>query len=122
MHRADKLRVQDMDRHLFTLSLKKWLKQSLDRKQKWVECVTIAYEAWVALKDTQTSTCQQYTLNWSRNVGNCHGMDYDQQDKFVFYKRKCNFSLALMYFKKFFYPGLEGLVTCAICALFNHFD
>jgi hypothetical protein len=35
-----------MDGHLFTLSLKKQLEQSLDRNQKWVECVTIAYEAW----------------------------------------------------------------------------
>ena len=67
--RTDKLRVQGMDRHLFTLSLKKQLEQSLDRKQKWVECATIAYEAWVALKETQTSTCQQHTLNWGKNVG-----------------------------------------------------
>ena len=58
-----------MDRHLFTLSLKKQLEQSLDRKQKWVECATIAYEAWVALKETQTSTCQQHTLNRGKNVG-----------------------------------------------------
>ena len=71
MHRADKSRVQGMDRHLFTLSLKKWLEQSLDRKQKWVECVRIAYDAWVALKGTQTSTCQQHNLNWSKNVGRC---------------------------------------------------
>ena len=42
IHKADKFRVRDMDRHLFTLSLKKRLEQSLDRKQKWVECVTIA--------------------------------------------------------------------------------
>ena len=60
-----------MDRHLFTLSLKRQLEQSLDRKQKWVECVTIAYEAWVAIKETQTSTCQQHTLNQSKNVVRC---------------------------------------------------
>ena len=58
-----------MDRHLFTLSLKKWLEQSQDRKQKWVECVTLAYEAWVALKDTHASTSQLHTSNWSMNVG-----------------------------------------------------
>ena len=58
-----------MNRHLFTLSLKKWLEQSQDRKQKWVECVTLAYEAWVARKDAKTFTCQQHTLNWSKNVG-----------------------------------------------------
>ena len=50
-HRADKFRVQGIDRHLFTLSLKKWQGQSLDRKQKWVECVTIAYEAWMEQKN-----------------------------------------------------------------------
>ena len=32
--------------------------------------------------------------------GDDHGFDYDQQDRFVFYERKCNFRLALMYFKK----------------------
>ena len=58
-----------MDRHLFTLPLKKLLEQSLDRKQKWVECAIIAYEAWVSLQDNQTSTCQQYTLNLSKNMG-----------------------------------------------------
>jgi hypothetical protein len=52
MHRADKFRVRGMDSHLFTLSLKKRLEQSLDKKQKWVECVTIAYEAWMEQKET----------------------------------------------------------------------
>ena len=69
MHRADKFRVQGMDRHLFILFLKKRLVQSLDRKPKWDECVTIAYEAWIEQKDTQTSTCKQNTLNRSKNVG-----------------------------------------------------
>ena len=69
MHRADKFRVRGMDRHIFTLSLKKRLEQSLDRKQKWVECVTIAYEAWMEQKESQTHTCQQHPLNWSKNVG-----------------------------------------------------
>ena len=69
MHRADKFRVRGMDRHLFTLSLKKQLEQSLNRKQKWVECVTIAYKAWMEQKETQSSTCQEHTLNRSKNVG-----------------------------------------------------
>ena len=71
MHRADKFMVRGMDRHLFTLSLKRQLEQSLDRKQKWVECVTIAYEGWMVQKEIQTSTCQQHTLNRSKNVGRC---------------------------------------------------
>jgi hypothetical protein len=45
IQRADKFRVRNIDRHLFTLSLNKRLEQSLDRKQKWVKCVTIAHEA-----------------------------------------------------------------------------
>jgi hypothetical protein len=60
-----------MDRHLFTLSLKKRLEQSLERKQKWVECVTIAYEAWIEQKESQTHTRLQRTLNQSKNVGKC---------------------------------------------------
>ena len=54
-----------MDRHLFTLSLKKLLEQSLDRKKKWFECVTIAYEVLMEQNESQSSTCQQHTLNWS---------------------------------------------------------
>ena len=69
MHRADKFRVRGMDRHLFTLSLKRRLEQSLDRKQKWVECVTITYEAWMEQKESKTHTCQQHPLNRSKNVG-----------------------------------------------------
>ena len=69
MHRADKFRVQGMDRHLFTLSLNRQMEQSLDRKQKWVECVTIAYESWMEQKETQSSTCQQHTWKLSKNVG-----------------------------------------------------
>ena len=69
MHRADKFRVQIMDRHLCTLSFKKGLEQLLDRKQKWVDFVTIAYEALMEQKETLTSTCQQHTLNQSKNVG-----------------------------------------------------
>jgi hypothetical protein len=53
MHRADKFRVRSIDRHLFTLSLKKRLEQSLDRKQKLVKCITIAYEAWMEQKEYQ---------------------------------------------------------------------
>jgi hypothetical protein len=71
IQRADKFRVQSIDRHLFTLSLKKQLEQSLDRKQKWVECVTITYEAWMEQKESQSSTYQQHTLNQSKNVGRC---------------------------------------------------
>ena len=45
----------------------KRLEQSLDRRQKWVECVTIAYEAWMEQEESQTPTCQQHTLNQSKN-------------------------------------------------------
>ena len=68
-HRADKFRVRGMDRHIFTLSLKKRLMQSLDRKQKWVDCVAIVHEAWMEQKETSTSTCQQHTLNLSKYMG-----------------------------------------------------
>ena len=56
MHRTDKLRIQGMDRHLFTLPLKKQLGQSLDWKQKWVECATIVFETWVTLRDSHAFT------------------------------------------------------------------
>ena len=54
----------------------------------------------VSLKTTGTSI--QYTvLLGVRMWGDVHGFDYNQQDRLVFYKRKCNFRLALMNFKKF---------------------
>ena len=53
MHREDKFRVWGMDKHLFTVSLKKMAGAVTWQKQKWIECVTIAYETWVALKGTR---------------------------------------------------------------------
>ena len=36
--------------------------------------------------------------------GDIHRFDYNPQDRFVFYERKCNFRIALMYFKKSLVP------------------
>ena len=36
--------------------------------------------------------------------GDTHRFNYNQQDRFVFYEHKCNFRLALMYFKSFLFP------------------
>ena len=33
--------------------------------------------------------------------GDTHGFDYDQQDRFVFYERKCNFNTKLLYWNDF---------------------
>jgi hypothetical protein len=36
--------------------------------------------------------------------GDVHMFDYDQQNRSVFYKGKCNFRIASIYFKKFLAP------------------
>ena len=45
MHRADRKQVCSIDKHLFHMSAEQRITQSLHRKQQWIECVTIAYEA-----------------------------------------------------------------------------
>jgi hypothetical protein len=38
--------------------------QTLDRKQQWIECITIAYEAWAALSDSQSTSPRQLAPLW----------------------------------------------------------
>ena len=56
MHRADRQQVCPSDKHLFHMSTEQRITQSLDRKQQWIECVTMAYEAWAALSDSQSTS------------------------------------------------------------------
>ena len=53
MHTVDRKQVHPSDKHLFHMSAEQRITQSIDRKHQWIECVTIAYEAWVALKESQ---------------------------------------------------------------------
>ena len=78
--------------------------QSLDRKQQWIVCVTIAYEAWAALSDLQITSQQQLApLEIKPQVDN-HKSGYGQNIDLAFHKCRCNFRLALMYFKSFLSP------------------
>ena len=43
--------------------------QTLDRKQQWIECVTIAYEAWAALSDSQSTSPRQLAPLWNQTSG-----------------------------------------------------
>ena len=58
MHRADRKRVRPIDKHLFHMPVEQRIAQSLDRKQQWIECVTIAHEAWAAISDSQFTSQQ----------------------------------------------------------------
>ena len=43
--------------------------QTLDRKQQWIECVTIAYEAWAALSYSQSTSPRQLAPLWNQTSG-----------------------------------------------------
>ena len=43
--------------------------QTLDRKQQWIECITIAYEAWAALNDSQSTSPRQLAPLWNQSSG-----------------------------------------------------
>ena len=45
------------------------LEQSLNRKQLWVESVTIAYESWQTLQVIQEPNQQQIPPLWSKDHG-----------------------------------------------------
>ena len=48
------------------MSVEQRITQSIDRKQQWIECVTIAYEAWAALSDSQSTTQKQLASLWNQ--------------------------------------------------------
>ena len=69
MHRADRKRVRPIDKHLFHMPVEQRITQSLDRKQQWIECVTIAYEAWATLSDSQSASPRQLAPLWNQTSG-----------------------------------------------------
>ena len=104
MHRAYRKQVHSIDKHLFHMLAEQRFTQSLDRKQQWIVCVTIAYEAWAALSDLQITSQQQLApLEIKPQVDN-HKSGYSQNVDLVFLECRYNFKLALMYFKSFFLP------------------
>ena len=42
---------------------------SIHRKQQWIECVTMAYEAWAALSDSQIKSQRQVAPLWNQASG-----------------------------------------------------
>ena len=69
MHRADRKRVHSIDKHLFHMSAEQRITQSLHRKQQWIQCVTRANEAWVALCDSQIKSQWQVAPLWNQASG-----------------------------------------------------
>ena len=59
MHRADRKQDRPIDKHLFHMPAEQRITQTLHRKQQWIECVTIAYEARAALSESQTTSPRQ---------------------------------------------------------------
>ena len=69
IHQSDRNRVQQHDRHLFDMSVTKRLEQTLDRKKKWIECVTTAYEVWAAQQATKNIANRPFAPLWNKNHG-----------------------------------------------------
>ena len=53
MYQTGQQRVRPIDSHVFDMPLARRLEQSLNRKQLWVESVTIAYKSWQTLQVIQ---------------------------------------------------------------------
>ena len=85
--------------------------QTLDRKQQWIECVTIAYEAWAALSDSQVHHQDSEHHCGIKPQAKDHESGYIQNVDLAFLERKCNFGLALMYFKSFLAPHTSSLLN-----------
>ena len=69
MYQTDHQRVRPIDSHFFHMPLARRLEQSLQRKQLWVESVTIAYETWQTMQATHEPNQQQIALFWCKNHG-----------------------------------------------------
>ena len=59
IYQTDQQRERPTDSHFFHMPLVRRLQQSLNRKQLWVESVTIAYESWQTLQIIQEPNQQQ---------------------------------------------------------------
>ena len=69
MHRVDRKRVRSIDKHLFHMPAEQRINQSIHRKQQWIECVTMAYEAWAVLSDSQITSQRQVAPLWNQALG-----------------------------------------------------
>jgi hypothetical protein len=69
MHCKDCNKVWHEDCHLFQMSCRKQLAQTLVRKQQWVQCVTIAYEVWSTIQAAQDLAHCQIAPPWNQIVG-----------------------------------------------------
>ena len=69
MYQIDQQRVRPTDSHFFHMPLARRLEQSLNRKQLWVESVTIAHESWQTLQAIQEPNQQQIAPLWCKNHG-----------------------------------------------------
>jgi hypothetical protein len=69
IHRADRKRVRPIDKQLFHMPAEQRITQTLDRKQQWIECITIAYEAWAALSDSQRTSQRKLAPLWNQTSG-----------------------------------------------------
>jgi hypothetical protein len=65
------LKRKHVDKHLFHMSAEQRITQSLDRKQQWMECVTIAYETLPALHASQIPSQRQLAPLWNKALGHC---------------------------------------------------
>ena len=69
MYQTGQQRVRPIDSHFFHMPLARRLEQSLDRKQLWVESVTIAYKSWQTLQVIQERSQQEIVPLWCLNYG-----------------------------------------------------
>ena len=69
LHRADRKQVRPIDKHLFHMPAEQRITQTLDRKQQWIECVTLAYVAWAVLSDSQSTSPRQLAPLWNQTSG-----------------------------------------------------
>ena len=51
------------------MSAEQRITQSIHRKQQWIECVTMAYDAWAALSDPQIKSQRQVAPLWNQAPG-----------------------------------------------------
>ena len=51
------------------MSAEQRITQSIHRKQQWIECLTMAYDAWLVLSDSQIKSQQQVAPFWNQASG-----------------------------------------------------
>ena len=121
LHQIDQQRDRHTDRHIFEISLKRRLVQSLPRKQQRAECVQwhIRHGQHSALSKILPNNGQCHFTAKTQVAD--HVFIYGQKGDLVFIEHKSNFRSALRDYESFLLPHFLFIVVHDACNTYRQY-